>query len=277
MSTLVFAVVLSGALLHATWNAIVKSAHDKFLTTIMVTAAAALIAAVLLPFLRLPERASWPYIGDSMVLQVVYFVLVARTYRIADMSLTYPLMRGTAPFLVALVTVFRLGDSLSLTEWCGVIGICVGVFSMTLSSNLHQPKGIYLALLNALVIAAYTLVDGIGVRLSGAAASYTLSIFLLTGIPFTVWALAARSSSFVPYVMRHWRLGIAGGMGATASYALALWAMTVAPVAVVAALRETSILFATLIAGFILKERVGVRRIIPVCIIAASAAALRLA
>jgi len=277
MSTWVFAVVLSGALLHATWNAIVKSADDKFLTTIMVTAAAALIAAVVLPFLNVPARASWPYIGASMVLQVAYFVLVARTYQIADMSLTYPLMRGTAPFLVALVTVFRLGDPLSSVAWCGVMGICVGVFSMALGSNLRQPRGIYLALLNALVIAGYTLVDGLGVRLSGAPAAYTLWIFLVTGVPFTVWAIAARGASFVPYVTRYWRLGLAGGIGTTASYGLALWAMTVAPVAVVAALRETSILFGTLIAGLVLKEPIGVRRIVPACIIAASAAVLRLA
>jgi len=277
MSTLVFAVVLSGALLHATWNAIVKSADDKFLTTIMVTAAAALIAALVLPFLNVPARASWPYIAASMVLQVAYFVLVAGTYQIADMSLTYPLMRGTAPFLVAIVTVFRLGEPLSFVAWCGVIGICVGVFSMALGSNLRQPKGIYLALLNALVIAGYTLVDGTGVRLSGAPAAYTLCIFLVTGVPFTVWALAARGASFVPYVARYWRLGLAGGIGTTASYGLALWAMTVAPVAVVAALRETSILFGTLIAGLVLKESIGVGRIGPACIIAASAALLRLA
>jgi drug/metabolite transporter (DMT)-like permease len=275
MSTWVFAVVLSGALLHATWNAIVKSADDKYLTTIMVTGAAAVIAAVVLPFLSVPARASWPYIGGSVVLQLVYFVLVARTYQIADMSLTYPLMRGTAPFLVALVTVFRLGDPLSFVAWCGVIGICVGVFSMAMGSNLRQPTGIYLALLNALVIAGYTLVDGMGVRLSGAPAAYTLWIFLVAGVPFTVWALAARGASFVPYVARYWRLGLAGGIGTTASYGLALWAMTVAPVAVVAALRETSILFGTLIAGLVLKERIGVRRIVPACIIAASAALLR--
>jgi drug/metabolite transporter (DMT)-like permease len=277
MSTLVFAVVLSAALLHAAWNAIVKSAHDTFLTTIMVTAAAAVMAAALLPFLDAPARASWPCIAASTLFQVAYFLLIARTYQITDMSLAYPLMRGTAPFLVALVTVFVIGDALSFFAWCGVVGICVGILSMALGSNLRHPRGMLLALLNAFVIAGYTLIDGMGVRLSGAPASYTLCIFLATGIPLTVWALTARASTFVPYVMRHWRLGIAGGFGATASYGLALWAMTVTPVAVVAALRETSILFATLIAGLVLKERVGVRRIIPVCIIAASAAVLRLA
>ncbi len=277
MPIMVFTVVLSAALLHATWNAIVKSAGDKFLTTIMVTAAAAGIAAAFLPFLTVPARASWPYIAVSVLFQITYFLLVARTYQVADMSQTYPLMRGTAPLLVALVTVFQAGDSLSFIAWIGVVGICVGIFSMTLDIKLHDRKGIYLALLNAFVIAGYTLIDGFGVRRSGAPAAYTLWIFLLTGLPLTIWAVVGRRVTFVPYVARHWRIGIVGGIGTTASYGLALWAMTIAPIAVVAALRETSILFGTLIAGLVLKEHIGVRRIIAACIIASSAGVLRLA
>jgi drug/metabolite transporter (DMT)-like permease len=277
MPMMVFAVVLSAALLHATWNAIVKSAGEKFLATIMVTAAAAGIAAAFLPFLTVPAQASWPYIAVSVLFQITYFLLVARTYQIADMSQTYPLMRGTAPLLVALVTEFQAGDSLSLIGWIGVVGICVGIFSMTLDIKLHHRKGIYLALLNALVIAGYTLIDGFGVRRSGAPAAYTLWIFLLTGLPLTIWAVVGKRGAFVPYVARHWPIGIVGGIGTTASYGLALWAMTIAPVAVVAALRETSILFGTLIAGLVLKEHIGVRRIIAACIIASSAAVLRLA
>src|SRR5580658_10474885 len=180
MPLMVFAIVMSAALLHASWNAIVKSAGDKFLTTIMVTAAAAVIATVLLPLLPAPAPASWPYAAASAVFQITYFLLVARTYQVADMSQTYPLMRGTAPLLVALVTVFQAGDSLSHIAWIGVVGICVGIFSMTLDIKLHHRKGIYLALLNALVIAGYTLIDGFGVRRSGAPAAYTLWIFLLT-------------------------------------------------------------------------------------------------
>jgi len=273
----VFVVVLFGALLHATWNAIVKSAGDKFLTTIMVTAAAAGLSALLLPFLTAPTPASWPYAACSALLQIAYFLLVARTYEVADMSQTYPLMRGTAPLLVALVTVFRLGDSLSVIAWIGVIGISLGIFSMTLGSTLGHRKGICLALLNAFIIAGYTLVDGIGVRRSGSPAAYTLWVFLLTGLPFAIWALTRRRIIFVPYVVRHWRTGMAGGIGTTASYGLALWAMTIAPVAVVAALRETSILFGTLIAGLALKEHIGVRRLLAACIIAGSAAVLRMA
>jgi drug/metabolite transporter (DMT)-like permease len=277
MSLFVFTVILLAALLHATWNAIVKGGDDKFLTTIMVTTAAAALAAAILPFLRVPAMASWPFAIASALFQITYFLLVARTYQIADMSQAYPLMRGTAPLIVALVSVFRLGDTLSPIAWSGVIGICLGIFNIALGSKLKDRKGLFFALLNALVIAAYTLIDGIGVRRSGAPAAYTLWVFLVTGLPLTLWAMTAKRSSFLPYLRRYWRLGIAGGIGTTASYGLALWAMTLVPVAIVAALRETSILFGIIIAALVLKEPVGPRRVISACIIAGGAAILRLA
>ena len=268
---------MAAALLHASWNAIVKSAGDKFLTTIVVTASAAALSAALLPFLVPPAAASWPYAAASAVFQIIYFLLVARTYQVADMSQAYPLMRGTAPLIVALVSEFQLGDVLSPTAWAGITAICLGIFSMALGSKVSDRKGVYLALLNALVIAAYTLIDGAGVRRSAAPAAYTLWVFLLTGLPLTLWAVWARSAVFIPYFRRHWRLGLAGGVGTTASYGLALWAMTVAPVAVVSALRETSILFGALIAALVLREHVGPRRLVAACIIAGGAAILRLA
>jgi drug/metabolite transporter (DMT)-like permease len=277
MPMIVFAVVIAAALLHATWNAIVKSAGDKFLTTIMVTVSAAGVAAALLPFLTAPAPPSRSFAVCSALLQIAYFLLVARTYEVSDMSQTYPLMRGTAPLLVALVTVFRMGDSLPVVAWVGVSGISVGIFGMALGSKPGHRRGIGLALLNAFVIAGYTLVDGIGVRRSGSPAAYTLWVFLLTGLPFALWAVTRRRTVFIPYVARHWRIGMVGGAGTTVSYGLALWAMTMAPVAVVAALRETSILFGTLIAGLVLKEHIGMRRIIAACIIASGAAVLRLA
>src|SRR5580658_8022766 len=127
MPLMVFAIVMSAALLHATWNAIVKSAGDKFLTTIMVTAAAAGISAVLLPFLTAPAPASWPYAACSALLQIAYFLLLARTYEVADMSQTYPLMRGTAPLLVAMVSVLWLGARLAAGMWIGIAVICLGI------------------------------------------------------------------------------------------------------------------------------------------------------
>lgn len=277
MSLLVFAAVVFGALLNASWNAIVKSGGDKFLAATLVATAAAGLSAALLPFLSAPAAASWPYALASAFLQITYFLLLARTYQVADMSQAYPLMRGTAPLIVVLVSVLRLGDALSPMGWLGVIGICLGILSIALGGKFKDGKGLGLALANAVVIAAYTLIDGTGVRRSGAPVAYTLWVFLLTGVPFAVWAMTARRAGFIPYLGRYWRVGIAGGIATTASYGLALWAMTRAPVPVVAALRETSILFGTLIAGIALREPIGATRIVGACIIAGGAAILRLA
>lgn len=275
MSFAVFAIIMLGAALHATWNAVVKGGGDKLLTTCMITAFASLIAMAVVPFLELPARESWPFIGASVILQVLYFVLVAKTYRIADMSQTYPIMRGTAPLLVAASSVFLLSESLSPFAWVGIAVISLGILSMAVAPSAGQKKGLVLALINAGVIAGYTLIDGLGVRKSGDPAAYTLWIFLLTGIPLAAWALSTRRHEFCRYLVRHWRPGLVGGVGTLASYGLALWAMTAAPIATVSALRETSILFGVAISALILKEHLSRMRIVAACIIAAGAMVLR--
>lgn len=276
MSLHVFAIILLGAALHATWNAVVKGGADKLLTTCMIASVASLIALASVPFLALPARESWPFIGASVIFQVLYFVLVASTYRIADMSQTYPIMRGTAPLLVATVSVLVLAESLSAFAWLGIAVISLGILSMAAAPSAGQKTGLMLALINAGVIACYTLIDGVGVRKSGAPVAYTLWVFLLTGIPLAAWALVARRAEFCAYVTRHWRLGVIGGVGTVASYGLALWAMTQAPIATVAALRETSILFGVVISAWVLKEHLTRVRIVAACVIAAGAMLLRL-
>ena len=275
MTSAIFTIVLAAALLHAAWNAIVKSGTDKLLTTVLVTGCAALVALAGLPFLPAPAPASWPFIAGSSVLQIVYFGLIARTYRVADMSLAYPLMRGTAPLLVAAASLLWLDQHLAPAAWLGIALVCAGVLSMAVGLGTGARAGLSLALLNAVVIAGYTLVDGIGVRRSGAAAAYTLWIFLFTGAALTAWAAWARRDVFSAYARQHWRRGMTGGVGTVVSYGLALWAMTMAPVAVISALRETSILFATAISVWILGERVSRSRIVAVCLIAAGAMVLR--
>lgn len=273
----VFGIVLFAALLHASWNAIVKGAPDKLLTTILVAASAAAISALALPFLAQPARESWPFLAASAVLQLGYYLLVARAYRGADMSQAYPLMRGTAPLLVAVVSRFWLGEHLSPAAWAGVALICSGVLSLALAGRGANVQGVRAALLNAVVIASYTLVDGAGVRASGEPVAYTLWLNLLSGAPLLVWVLAARWRSFLPYARANLGVGVIGGAGTLTSYGLALWAMTHAPVAVIAALRETSILFATVIAVVVLKERLSPARIAAAGLIAVGAIVLRLA
>jgi len=278
MTVAVFCAVLFAAALHAAWNAIVKGGSDKFLSTVLITVAASLAAVVLLPFLPSPAPASWPYLLVSGCLQVTYFALVARTYHLADMSLTYPVMRGSAPLLVALVSNVWLGERLTAGAWLGIAIICLGILSMTVGSrHSNAGKGVSLALLNAVVIAGYTLIDGLGVRLSGTPAAYILWVYLLTGLPLVIWTLARRPAALATYASQHWQLGFIGGISSLVSYGIALWAMTVAPIAIIAALRETAILFGTVISYLVLKERVTRARLAAACAILAGAIALRLA
>ncbi len=276
---LVYGVVLAAALLHAVWNALVKHSTDTLLSTTSIAGAAALIAACALPWLAQPAVASWPFILASLALQILYMQLIARIYRISDMSVSYPVMRGTAPLIVAAVSLLLFQEPLSQGALLGIAAICGGILCIGLQrgTQIGAPGALRLALLNATLIASYTLVDGAGVRLSGAPAGYTLWIFLLQGLVMMLMTLRARPQDLLPYLRAHWRPGLIGGAGAVISYGAALWAMTLAPIAVIAALRETSILFGTLISGLILREHLTPLRILGACILVLGAILLRLA
>jgi drug/metabolite transporter (DMT)-like permease len=275
----VMLVVLLGAALHASWNGLIKSGDDKLVDTSLITAGAAVLAGVSLPFLPLPAQACWPYRAASVAIHVLYFALVAAAYRAGDMSFAYPLMRGTGPLIVAVLSAAVLGERLSAGAWAGVLLICGGVLGLALA--YRRPHGSIaeataLALGNALVIALYTFVDGVGVRLSGQAFAYTFWMFLLTAPFLLAWPAFRRLPDLRAQFAARWRLGLIGGACTLGSYALALWAMTKAPIAPVAALRETSILFGMAIAALVLKERFGWARIVAAAAIALGTITLRL-
>lgn len=274
----VFGLILFAAALHASWNAFLKGSNDTLLSTTLVMGGAALIALLVLPFLPVPARASWPYLAVSALLQTGYLALLVRIYRVVDMSLAYPLMRGCAPLVVALISWLWLGEVLPGLAWIGVGTISLGILAMAAGARgALGPTGQAAVLTNAALIAAYTLIDGVGARLSGSPAAYTLWLSLLTGVAMAVWAITARGGALISYARRNWYIGLIGGLGSIVSYTIALWAMTMAPIALVAALRETSILFATAIAALVLREPVGRVRVASACIIAAGAMLLRLA
>jgi drug/metabolite transporter (DMT)-like permease len=273
-------IVLFAALMNAGWNALVKSGGDKLLTTIMITTTAAGLAALALPFLPQPAPASWPFIAASVLLQTLYYTLLVAAYRHGDMSHVYPIMRGAAPLIVAALSAALIGEAVSGARWLGIGLICGGVLGLSLHRPEHSTShrtATAFALGNACVIASYTLVDGLGVRRSGAPAAYALWIFLLNGSELLLWASIWRRREFAGYVSGRWPQALAGGAGTVASYGIALWAMTVAPVALVAALRETAIVFATVISALMLKERVTLQRLACTVVIIGGAVALRLA
>ncbi|MDB5963219.1 MAG: EamA family transporter [Massilia sp.] len=282
MSSGVVGVVLCGALLHASWNAMVKSRPDTFLVTVLVAGAAGVWCAIGLPFVPAPAAASWPYIAASTAVQLAYYALLVAAYRGSDMSRAYPLMRGSAPLLVALASGPLIGETLNITQWLALACICGGILSLYLSGRAGVQvagagRSTAFALLTACMIAAFTLIDGAGVRLSGSSLAYTMWIFMLTGAGLVLWTARSHRGRLWPYARANWRIAVFGGLANLGSYSLALWAMTQAPVAAVAALRETSILFAVAIAALILHEKVSKTRLAAVTLVALGAVAMRLA
>jgi phosphonate utilization associated putative membrane protein len=248
----------------------------------MDTALAHVLGSVLtipaLLVVGLPSAAAWPYILGSLVIHIGYYVALAGAYKHGDLGLTYPLMRGTAPLLVALSASTLLGEQLSPLAWAGVLGVSCGVLALGLSSHaMDSPRAVGFALANAVIIACYTVVDGSGVRAGGNALQYVLALFALDGWAFGLMVLRRRGwAAVLPYARQRWPLGTAGALASIGSYGIALWAMTRAPVATVAALRETSVLFAALLGSWFLKESFTPRRAVGTAVIVAGVMALRL-
>lgn len=279
MSWDVTSAVLFAAALHAAWNALVRADPDPVRGTARVVIGAAIAAAPVLAFLPLPAPASWPYLAASAAVHVGYFVLVALAYRSGDLSLVYPLMRGGAPLLTALVAATILGEPLNGGGWVGVLLIGGGVLLMASDARAGRGAGsrpVVLALLTAGVVALYTVVDGLGARRSGTPLSYTGWMLVLTALALAPVVRAAAPSPVTPAGPGALRLGLVGGACTFGSYAIALWAMTRAPIPLVAALRETSVVFATLIAALLLRERVSRVRWAAVGVIAVGTIAIKL-
>ena len=279
----IVAVVLFGALLHASWNALIKAGTDKALDTALMHSLGAAVALPIVLVAGLPPPAAWPWIATSLTLHIGYYFALAGAYRHGDLGLTYPIMRGLAPLLVALASGPLIGERLAPSGWLGIAGISAGVLMVGLShgagSSPSHGQAIRFALMNALIIAAYTVVDGIGVRVAGNAMQYVATLFLVDGLPYftlVMWRRGAQRPAAWAYMARRWRLSLLGTLASAGSYGIALWAMTQAPVAVVAALRETSVLFAALIGAWWLKERFGLRRAAGTALIVGGVMSLRL-
>jgi phosphonate utilization associated putative membrane protein len=277
----IVAAVLFGALLHAGWNALVKASTDKALDTAVMHLAGCVLALPLVAFAGLPPAASWPFIAGSMLIHIGYYTALAGAYKHGDLGLTYPLMRGVAPLLVALSASLTVGERLSALSWGGVAGVCGGVLVLGLSAHAFaQPKAVGFALLNAVFIAMYTVVDAWGVRVAvqggGTALQYVALLFLLNGLPFGLLVLQRRGFARAwPYARARAPLAALGAAASFGAYAIALWAMTRAPVATVAALRETSVLFAVLLGVLFLGEAFTLRRVVGTAAILGGVLALR--
>jgi drug/metabolite transporter (DMT)-like permease len=270
--------VLGAALAHATWNAMIKSSRDVLLDLTLVTSLAGLAAAPLLLVVTPPARESWPYIAGSVVTHIAYYIALVGAYRAGDLSHGYPIMRGLAPLIVSVCALAWLGEAPAPTVWIGVLLICGGVLSLGLV-GFHWRKSrvsTRWALANAVIIAIYTLIDAAGVRASGSPAGYVLWLFVLDALPFPFMVFMVTRTQLLSYATRFWPRGLIGGVLSAGAYGIALWAMTRAPVAAVAALRETSVIFAALIGAWLLKEGHVARRVAGAVTVAAGVVALKI-
>jgi drug/metabolite transporter (DMT)-like permease len=259
----VLALPLLAAVLHAGWNALVKTAPDRLLTIAAIALTTSLLGLGMIPFLDQPSRASWHFIAASSVLHYVYYILIYFAYRAGDLSLVYPLARGAAPLLVLLGATAFAGEVLPFHAQLGIVVACIGISTLSFSHfrGAHaSPTPIFLALGTAVTIAAYTVCDGMGVRMSGSPLGYTAWLFALE-LPVALFVIFRRRQGRFRSLIAHWRHGAAAGASSAVAYGLVIYAYAFAPMAIVSALRETSVIIAALIGTVLMNERPWQERI----------------
>lgn len=278
MSGPIIMLVLGAALLHATWNIIVKGGANKLFEASMNVLGEGLGAIFFLPFLPLPAPEAWGLLALSCVFHTTYSLCLAAAYQHTDLTVGYTLMRGTAPMLTA-IALFLFGVPLGLAGWAGVVLLCAGIFSLALEQKLKRKgnlKGVIYALRTSFVIMAYTLADGYGARLSGNGPSYACWLFVIDVFPLHCYIMARHGRAYLAYLRERGRIGLTGGLCGLGSYGIVIWAMTVAPIAIVAALRETSVIFGMLMAVMFLGEKLTPLRIAAIFLVVAGAMTIRL-
>jgi len=264
MTTGVFAMVLGAALFHAVWNALVKVNSDRLVMIAIMQTSQIAVAMLIVPFVAFPATASWPYIWASTALNTAYLVFLINAYRYGDLSHVYPIARGSAPLIVAVISVAIVGETLDRQAALSVVLIALGIMSLTLTrgaGGFREPKAMLYAVGTGVFIAGYTVVDGLGARLADSAHSYTFWVHLLNGIPITLLAFYLRRGQISVLVRKSWKLGVLAGIISLLAYWTVIWAMTQAPMALVSAARETSMMFAVLFGVFFLKERLNLARL----------------
>ena len=277
METHIIFIVLTAAFFHAVWNASVKLDADKLMVLTGMQVTTCLIVLPLVPLVGLPHPHSWPYLLASAIFHFGYYLGLANAYRYGDFAQTYPVARGTAPILVTLWGVFVLRETLSGIELASTLGVIAGIMifaTRRLGAVLHQRKALLSALTAAFFIAAYTLVDGVGGRRSMNIPAYMVWLSILDGCLLALYVVYRRSFTEVLAQATKWRVNLLGAVLSLTAYWMVVWAMSQAPIVLVSAIRETSIIIAALIGTYYFKEPAGKRRIVASIVIFASIALL---
>ncbi|HKL45658.1 MAG TPA: DMT family transporter [Roseovarius sp.] len=266
MTLSILGIVLTAAFLHALWNALVKASGDRAITLGLVAAGHCVPAILLLPMAPVPAMAALPYIVASTVIHWGYYYFLNMAYRFGDLSLIYPIARGAAPVMVALGAMVWADEGLPVLAWIGIVTVSAGI--MILAAIRHaDTRGIAAALCTSAIIAAYSIIDGIGIRVSGAPLGYVIWLFAAEiFVVFFVGATRVQRLRALPG--KAVTLGLLGGAISGLAYALALYAKTLAPIGIVSAIRETSVIFAALIGVYWMGEGPARRRLIAASVVA---------
>ena len=280
MSAEVLWVVLVAALLHALWNAAVKHSVQSRLPSAAIFIGAGMVCIVLVPWVPVPHGPSWPFLLGSVATHFFYSVMLGRAYRVGDFSHTYPVMRGLPPLLTVPLVALFIDESLSARQLAAMLVLCAGILSLVFESGFRRTSrmaSVGWAVLVAITIAIYTTLDGLGVRRSGSPLGYVIWLCLLEGLTLAPLVVATQGVSMLVTVVRNWKLTLVGGSATLAGYGLVMWAMTQAPIALVSAARETSVIFAVLLGVVAFKERLTRTRLLSVALVVVGLVTMRLA
>lgn len=279
MDIIVFVAVMAAAVLHASWNVLLKNGIDKNTSMAAVVFGHMPIAVILLLFVPWPVFESWPYILAGALLHIGYQIFLKNAYHIGDLSQVYPIARGTAPLIVTVISLVFLGEELNQLELLGVVVIALGLFSLSLvrkSDGERNLKVTILAVITGCFIAGYSIVDGLGARLAGSFLGFYSVLSLLNGVGYALY-IRHSSPGVIRRVFTHGKTVMLFGGGASfLAYALVIWAFTHAPIALVTALRETSIVFALMLGVFFLKEKLNLVKLLSTFITLSGAVLLKI-
>jgi len=269
---------MGAALLHATWNALIKTGGNKLTGMLIMTVVQGVMGLAIATSRAMPQGEVWFWVIGSGLLHSAYKFFLAFAYEQGDLSRVYPIARGAAPMMVMVISVLFLTDVISGFEQIGIALLGLGILLMAhgVFANGESRRLVPLALCSAIATAAYSLVDGMGARVAGDAMMYVAWLFVFDAVGFVPVAYGLRGQAVFIAKPRAWALGMAAAVASYGAYAIAVWAMTVAPIALVAALRETSILFAVLIGWVVFGERMNKGKVLAVALIVTGVVLTRL-
>jgi len=269
------ALVLASAMMHATWNAIVKLSGERLAVMAVIDAICGCIALALTPLVAFPPAAAWPFLIASCLIAVGYKAALLGAYRHGDFSQAYPLMRGSSPLIVALITLALGLDRISSAGYAGIVLVSLGLFALV-DWRHGKPVLLLFALGAGMALAVATLIDGTAVRGYSDPVVYLVWLEVFEHVALPAYALARRRPQFVAVLRSQWRRAAVGAVNRLGSYGLMVYAMSLAAIAPLAALRETSVIFDALIAYFVLKEPYGVKRGVATAVVLGGIAVLQL-